>query len=215
MVRKLRKRSGSLVGLKRLVYLISPDKIYKNFYTDLKDVLSSKKVKFFQLRLKKTPKNKIVKIGKKIRVITKKFNVSFIVNDSAAIANLLDASGCHIGQFDDSIDSAKKLLKKNKILGVTCHNSKKLAKNALKKNVSYIAFGSFYKSKLKPLAKKSNLNILKWAKKNTNKPIVAIGGINDKNYKRLINAGANYIAISSFIWDNPFLKPKQAIKKFK
>ena len=201
--------------MKRLVYLISPDEIYKDFYTDLKDVLSSKKVKFFQLRLKKTPKNKIIKISKKIRVITKKFNVSFIVNDSVAIANLLGASGCHIGQFDDSIDSAKKLLKKNKILGVTCHNSKKLAKNALKKNVSYIAFGSFYKSKLKPLAKKSNLNILKWAKKNTNKPIVAIGGINDKNYKKLINAGANYIAISSFIWDNPILKPKQAIKKFK
>ena len=201
--------------MKRLVYLISPDKIYKNFYTDLKDVLSSKKVKFFQLRLKKIPKNKIIKIGKKIKVITKKFNVSFIVNDSAAIANLLGASGCHVGQFDDSIDYAKKLLKKNKILGVTCHNSKKLAKNALKKNVSYIAFGSFYKSKLKPLAKKSNLNILKWAKKNTNKPIVAIGGINDKNYKKLINVGANYIAISSFIWDNPTLKPKQAIKKFK
>tara|TARA_B100001093_G_C26607914_1_gene918845 strand:- start:129 stop:734 length:606 start_codon:yes stop_codon:yes gene_type:complete len=201
--------------LKRLVYLISPGKIYKNFYTDLKDVLSSKKVKFFQLRLKKIPKNKIIKIGKKIKVITKKFNVSFIVNDSATIANLLGASGCHIGQFDDSIDYAKKLLKKNKILGVTCHNSKKLAKNALKKNVSYIAFGSFYKSKLKPLAKKSNLNILRWAKKNTNKPIVAIGGINDKNYKKLINVGANYIAISSFIWDNPILKPKQAIKKFK
>ncbi len=201
--------------MKRLVYLISPGKIYKNFYTDLKDVLSSKKVKFFQLRLKKIPKNKIIKIGKKIKVITKKFNVSFIVNDSATIANLLGASGCHIGQFDDSIDYAKKLLKKNKILGVTCHNSKKLAKNALKKNVSYIAFGSFYKSKLKPLAKKSNLNILRWAKKNTNKPIVAIGGINDKNYKKLINVGANYIAISSFIWDNPILKPKQAIKKFK
>ena len=215
MVRKPWKRSGSLIGLKRLVYLISPDEIYKDFYTDLKDVLSSKKVKFFQLRLKKIPKNKIIKIGKKIKVITKKFNVSFIVNDSAAIANLLGASGCHIGQFDDSIDYAKKLLKKNKILGVTCHNSKKLAKNALNKNVSYIAFGSFYKSKLKPLAKKSNLNILRWAKKNTNKPIVAIGGINDKNYKKLINVGANYIAISSFIWDNPILKPKQAIKKFK
>jgi thiamine-phosphate pyrophosphorylase len=64
------------------------------------------------------------------------------------------------------------------------------------------------------MAKKADLKILKWAKKKLNKPIIAIGGINDKNYKKIINAGANYIAISSFIWDNPVLKPKQAIKKF-
>ena len=101
------------------------------------------------------------------------------------------------------------------IIGITCHNSKKLALIALKNEAGYIALGSFYKSKLKPLAKKANLNILKWAKKKINKPIIAIGGINDKNYKKIIKAGANYIAISGFIWDNPSLKPKQAIEKFK
>ena len=78
-------------------------------------------------------------------------------------------------------------------------------KIAIKNKATYVAFGSFYKSKLKPLAKKANLNILKWAKKKINKPIVAIGGINDKNYKKIIKEGANYIAISSFIWDNPVL----------
>ena len=86
---------------------------------------------------------------------------------------------------------------------------------ALRNKVSYIAFGSFYKSKLKPKAKKAELKILKWAKKNIKKPIVVIGGINDKNYKKLINEGAKYIAISSFIWDNPSLEPEEAIKKFK
>ena len=110
--------------------------------------------------------------------------------------------------------NAKKYLK-NKIIGVTCHNSKKLALKALKNNIQYIAFGSFYKSRLKPNAKTADIKILKWAKKNIKRPIVAIGGINDKNYRKLISAGANYIAISSFIWDNPFLKPKLAIKKFK
>ena len=79
----------------------------------------------------------------------------------------------------------------------------------------YIAFGSFFKSKLKQNAKKANLNILRWAKKNIKKPIVAIGGINNKNYKKLIRAGAKYIAISSFIWDNPKLKPEFAIRMFK
>ena len=90
-----------------------------------------------------------------------------------------------------------------------------LANKAIGFKADYIAFGSFFKSRLKPGAKKANLNILKWAKKNIKKPIVVIGGINNTNYKRLIKAGAKYIALSSFIWDNPKLKPEQAIRKFK
>ena len=200
--------------MNRLVYLISPNRIYKNFYNDLKDVLSSKKVKFFQLRMKKIDKRNILQISKKIKPITKKYNVKFIINDNVMLAKLAGADGCHIGQLDGSMNEVKKHLK-NKIFGVTCHNSRKLVKIAIKNKATYVAFGSFYKSKLKPLAKKANLNILKWAKKKINKPIIAIGGINDKNYKKIIKAGANYIAISSFIWDNPSLKPKQAIEKFK
>ena len=117
-----------------------------------------------------------------------------------------------MGQLDGDILKARKKLK-NKILGVTCHNSKSLAKDAINKKVDYIAFGSFFKSKLKPKAKKANLNILRWAKKKK-KPIVVIGGIDNLNYKKLLKAGAKYIAISSFIWDNANLKPEEAIKKF-
>ena len=200
--------------MKRLVYLISPDKIKKKFYKDLKKVLTSKNVKFFQLRIKKKSKSEIAKIAKKIKTITKKNNVKLIINDNAEIAKMVGADGCHIGQLDKSIINAKKYID-NKIIGVTCHNSKKLAYFAEKNKASYIALGSFYKSKLKPNAKKANPKILRWAKKNIKIPIVAIGGINDKNYKKLIFAGANFIAISSFIWDNPLLKPEQAIRKFK
>ena len=119
-----------------------------------------------------------------------------------------------MGQRDGSIPKARKKLK-NKILGITCHNSKRLAKIAIKNNANYVAFGSFFKSKLKQNAIKADSDILRWAKKNIKKPIVAIGGINNKNYKKLLRAGAKYIAISSFIWDNPKLKPELAIKKFK
>ncbi len=213
MVRKFRKRGSGLINLNRLVYLISPNKIYKDFYEDLNKVLKTKKVKFFQLRLKKDSKKKIIFIGRKIKKITKKYDVKFIINDSASIAKKINADGCHVGQNDGSLTSVKQSLK-NKIIGVTCHNSKKLALRAIKNKVQYVAFGSFYKSKLKTNAKKAELKVLKWAKKNIKKPVVAIGGINDKNYKKLINAGANYIAISTFIWDNPALKPDQAIKKF-
>jgi thiamine-phosphate pyrophosphorylase len=200
-------------NLRGLVYLISPNKIYPNFYIELNKVLASKKVSFFQLRLKNKSTNDIVKIAKKVKAITQKHKVKLIINDNSVIAKKVNADGCHLGQKDELIELARKNLKK-RIIGITCHNSKKLALTAYKNKCDYIAFGSFFKSKLKPKAKKADLRILTWAKKKIKKPIVAIGGITDKNYKKLINSGANYIAISTFIWNNPFLKPDIAIKKF-
>ena len=200
--------------MKRLVYLISPNKIDKNFYNQLESVLSYGNIKFFQLRLKKLKLKSLIKAANRIKKITLKYNVKFLINDDYKVAMKSKADGCHMGQFDGSVKIAKKILK-NKIIGVTCHNSKILAKKAIKDGASYLAFGSFFKSKLKPNAKKANLSILRWSKKNIKKPIVVIGGINNLNYKRLIKYGAKYIEISSFIWDNPKLKPELAIKKFK
>ena len=200
--------------MKKLVYLISPNKINKNFYESLDKVLSFKNVKFFQLRLKNVSQKKLLNISKKIKKITTKNKVNFIINDYFLLTSKIKADGCHMGQLDGSFKIARKKIKR-KILGITCHNSKILASNAIKNKADYIAFGSFFKSNLKPSAKKANLNILKWAKKNIKKPIVVIGGINNNNYKKLMNSGAKYIALSTFIWDNPKLKPEQAIKKFK
>ena len=214
MVGRFRKRVCGLTPLKRIVYLISPNQIRQSFYSKLDKVLSFKNVKFFQLRLKNVKEEKLLNISKKIKKITTKHKVKFIINDNYILASKINADGCHMGQLDGSFKSARKKLNK-KLLGVTCHNSKTLAKNALKINADYVAFGSFYKSGLKPKAKKANLRILRWAKKKITKPIVVIGGINDLNYKKLIDAGAKYIAISSFIWDNPNLKPEFAIRKFK
>ena len=200
--------------MKKSIYLISPNKIDKNFYHDLDKVLSVKNVKFFQLRLKKVEQKSLFKIAGNIKKITKKHKVKLIINDDYILASKINADGCHMGQLDGSILKARKKLKK-KILGITCHNSKELAKIAIKNKADYVVFGSFFKSKLKQNAKKANIHILRWAKKNVKKPIVAIGGINNKNYKKLMKAGAKYIAISSFIWDNPKLKPQLAIRKFK
>ena len=200
--------------MKKFLYLISPKKIDANFYFRLKKVLKSKKFSFFQLRLKKTSSNKTIKVGKKIKTITDKFKVKLIVNDNPKIAKKIGAEGCHIGQSDISFSSARKILKK-KIIGMTCHGSTKLVDRAIKDSADYIAIGSFFKSSLKPNAKKANLKIIKRTRKKTRIPIVAIGGITNKNYKKLMSLGANYIAISSFIWNNPSLKPEVAIKKFK
>ena len=200
--------------MKKLVYLISPNKVDENFYSSLDKVLSFKNVKFFQLRLKNVSQKKLLNISKKIKKVTIKHKVKFIINDYFNLTSKIKAEGCHMGQLDGSFKIARKKLK-GKILGITCHNSKILANKAIKNKADYIAFGSFFKSRLKPYAKKANLNILNWSKKNIRKPIIVIGGINNTNYKKLMNAGANYIALSSFIWDNPKLKPEQAIRKFK
>ena len=200
--------------MKKFIYLISPSKIDKKFYNKLDSVLSYGNVKFFQLRIKKIKNNNLINIVKKIRNITLRYKVKFIINDNYVLAANSKADGCHMGQLDGSIEIAKRKLR-NKILGITCHNSKILAANAIRDGANYLAFGSFFKSKLKPHAIKANFDIIRWAKKNIKKPIVVIGGINNLNYKKLIKFGAKYIAISSFIWDNPKLKPELAIRKFK
>ena len=199
--------------MKKFIYLISPNKIDKNFYNSLKKVLNSNKVQYFQLRLKNQKKKKLIQVSKKIIKITKYYNVKFIINDNHNLVKIIGADGCHLGQSDGNILKIRKRLK-NKVIGVTCHSSKRLAKEAIANGATYLAFGSFYKSKLKPSAKKTSAKILLWAKKKLQLPVVAIGGIDNKNYKNLIKQGANYIALSSFIWDNPKLKPDKAIKVF-
>ena len=152
--------------MKRYIYLISPQKINgEKFYKDLNLILKINKVKYFQLRLKKIPDSNLLKISKKIKKITKKNNVKFLINDNPLIAKKIDADGCHIGQKDMRFTDSRKILGKKKVIGVTCHNSKKLALKAKKFGANYIAFGAFFKSKTKKTAFKANLTILRWAKK--------------------------------------------------
>ena len=114
MVGKFRKRVSGLITLNKFVYLISPSEINKSFYDNLDKVLSYGNVKFFQLRLKEIQKNNLLKIAKKIRKITYKHKVKFIINDDYNLVPKIKADGCHIGQNDGSIKVAKnKLRKKN------------------------------------------------------------------------------------------------------
>ena len=202
------------INKKRFIYLISPNKIQKTFYNDLTEVLKSKKVFFFQLRMKNTSFKKILLIGKKIKKICKKYKTKFLVNDDPILAKKLNSDGCHLGQNDMEINKARKIIKK-KIIGITCHNSIKLAKSAIKNRADYLAFGAFNISKTKKTKFKADIDLLKKIKKITKTPIVAIGGISSKNYKKLLLNKANFLAISSYIWSNKKLKPIDAIKKLK
>jgi len=198
---------------KKFVYLISPNKIEcEDFYNNLALVLSTKKVSFFQLRLKKETIKDKLEIGKKIKKICIKYKVKFLINDDPKFAKKLNADGCHLGQKDMSIAKARKILK-NKIIGVTCHNSIDLAKKAIENGADYLAFGAFYSSQTKIVKYKADLKILRLVKRITNTPIVAIGGIKLSNYKKLLLNKANFLAISGYIWNNKKYKPLEAIKK--
>ena len=200
------------INNKKYIYLISPLKIKKSFYNDLIEVLKYKKVSFFQLRLKKENFKKKLLIGNKIKKICRKYDVKFLINDDVNLSKKLDADGCHLGQKDMNIFEARKLIG-SKIIGITCHNSIKLANIAVKNKADYIAFGAFYSSKTKKVKYKAPIQILKKARKIIKTPIVAIGGINSSNYKKLLLNKANFLAISGYIWKNKKLKPLDAIKR--
>tara|TARA_B100001027_G_scaffold126078_1_gene87057 strand:+ start:1398 stop:2012 length:615 start_codon:yes stop_codon:yes gene_type:complete len=198
---------------KKYIYLISPNKITTNFYQQLNLVLKTGKVSFFQMRFKKYSSKEKFVIGTNIKKICKRYGVKFLVNDEPRLAKKLNADGCHLGQNDMPLNEAQKLIGK-KIIGVTCHNSIKLAKIAIKSKASYLAFGAFFSSKTKKAKYNTTPRILIEASKLTKLPLVAIGGINCDNYKNLLLNKANFLAISGYIWNNKKYKPQDAIKKF-
>ncbi len=202
------------INKKKFIYLISPTKINRSFYQNLINILKQKKVSFFQLRLKKESFKKKLMIGRKIKKICKRFNVKFLVNDDVLVAKKLNADGCHLGQKDMNIIQARKLLG-NKIIGLTCHNSIKLLKIASKNKADYVALGAFNHSKTKKIKYRASIDLLRKVKKITKLPVVAIGGINSVNYKKLLLNNANFLAISGYIWNNKNLKPIEAIKILK
>ena len=195
---------------KRFIYLISPNKIDKKFYKDLKVVLSSNLVSFFQLRLKKYSLKEKKKIGMKIKKICNKHKVKLVINDDPNLAREVSADGCHLGQNDMNIQKARKIFRK-KIIGITCHNSKKLIRQAVKDGANYIAIGAFFKSKTKKVNYIAKPSLISWAKRYTKLPIVIIGGITKKNFKNLLLHKPDFLAISGGIWDK---KPAKAIREF-
>jgi thiamine-phosphate pyrophosphorylase len=202
------------VDKKKFIYLISPNQIKGKFYQNLDKILKTGKVSFFQMRLKKYSLNQKILIGKKIKKICKKYDVKFLINDDPLLTKKINADGCHLGQGDMSIYEAKKIIP-NKIIGITCHNSIRLAKKAIKNKASYLAFGAFFSTKTKKVKYSAKIKILNEIKKLTKTPLVAIGGINNTNYKKLLLNNSNFLAMSSYVWNNKRYKPLKTIEMLK
>lgn len=159
-------------------------------------------VAFIQYRDKSTNTAKRFHEAQQLKQLCQRYNVPLIINDDLELAAQLDV-GVHLGQQDGSIALARQRLGQNAIIGATCHNSLEFAKQATTQGASYLAFGAFYPSTTKPLAKLAELSTLTQAKQLFNLPIVAIGGITLDNARPLIDAGADYLAVISDIFALP------------
>lgn len=147
-----------------------------------------------------------------LRGLTREFAATFIVNDDAKLAALVDADGVHLGGEDGSIDTARALLGEAKLIGVSCYNRFELAEQAARDGADYVAFGAFFSSTVKPDAPVASLELLRQARSNLTLPIVAIGGITLQNGSQLFAAGANALAAISAIFYAPDIE--QAARQF-
>jgi thiamine-phosphate pyrophosphorylase len=138
-----------------------------------------------------------------LRQLTSEFECTYIINDDAQLALQVDADGVHLGGEDGSVLTARALLGKTKLIGVSCYNRILLANEAVKQGADYVAFGAFYSSGVKPDAVKAEVDLLQTARNQLNLPIVAIGGITQQNGATLIESGADALAVISALWNAP------------
>ena len=187
------------------IYLLTPPRIDNlgAFVKSFEDAISAAPVASLQIRLKDTAKAEIIEITKALMPIAHAHNTLILINDDPEIAAESGADGVHLGQSDMKINLARELLSNDAIIGVTCHNSKDLAFEATMAGADYVAFGSFFKSETKPDASPADLELLTWWNEAVEIPSVAIGGITVENASQVIEAGADFIAISSGVWDHP------------
>lgn len=195
------------------LYLISPLNVGGDFPAKLEDALSAGPVAAFQFRVKGIDQHEAAALAEPLQKICAAHDVAFIVNDSVALAKRLKADGVHLGQGDGDVREARELLGRDAQIGVTCHNSRHLAMEAAEAGADYVAFGAFYPTNTKEVEHVADLETLeKWSMV-TEIPCVAIGGITPQNAKAVIDAGADFLAVSSAVWDHP-QGAAEAVKAF-
>lgn len=182
------------------LYLISPSRFDPGFAEQLKAALDGGPVAAFQLRLKEVEEFEVLRAGEVIKPILAAYDVAFILNDRADLAAKLGADGVHLGQGDGDVAEARKLLGRDAQIGVTCHDSRHLAMEAAEAGANYVAFGAFFPTTTKETAHRPDPSLLRWWTTISPLPCVAIGGITAANARPLVEAGADFLAVSSAVW---------------
>ena len=196
------------------LYLITPPVFeLAAFSRTLEEALSGGDVACVQLRLKDTPDAEILRIGAALKPIVQAADAALILNDRPDLASRLDADGVHVGQSDASYAEARRLMGKDRIVGVTCHNSRDLAYEAAEAGADYVAFGAFYPTRTKDPSHWADPELLAIWQETMETPCVAIGGITIENAEPLVRAGADFVAVSAGVWTHPD-GPATAIANF-
>ncbi|MEI6743649.1 MAG: thiamine phosphate synthase [bacterium] len=191
------------------LYLVSPPKIeLPKFLNLLEEAFEAGGVKAFQLRLKEADDATIIESAQAISKICQKYEAAFIINDRPDLVAVCNADGVHLGQDDMDAKEARKIIGKEKIIGVSCHASRDMAFEACEKSADYVAFGAFFPTKSKPQEKIDKwgvpeIELIEFWSNYTNVPCVAIGGMKPENCESLVKAGADFIGAITAVWENP------------
>ena len=197
------------------LYLISPLEVGRDFPARLERALDAGKgvVTAFQFRVKGLDSHEAAELAAPLQEICAARDVAFIVNDSVSLAKRLNADGVHLGQGDGEPKEAREELGRDAQIGVTCHASKHLAMEAGEAGADYVAFGAFFPSSTKNTEHQADIELVEWWSKLFEIPSVAIGGITPDNCAALVEAGADFIAVSGSVWNGDEVAAVQAFAK--
>ena len=196
------------------LYLVSPPKLSAtNFVTPLREALAGGDVASFQLRLKDVEDDAIRRAADLLRPIVQAHGAAFILNDRPDLAAELGCDGVHVGQDDASYADARAAMGPSRIVGVTCHDSRHLAVEAAEAGADYVAFGAFFPTRSKEPKTQADIALLNWWSDVMVVPAVAIGGITVANAPTLVEAGADFLAVSAGVWEHAE-GPKAAVTAF-
>ncbi len=182
------------------LYLISPLDVAATFPARLERALAAGPVAAFQFRVKGLDQHEAARLAGPLQELCAAHDTAFIVNDSIALAKRLGADGVHLGQGDGSVAEAREELGREAQIGVTCHASRHLAMEAGEAGADYVAFGAFFPSATKQTEHRAEPETLEWWSKFVEIPCVAIGGITPENCGPLVDAGADFLAVSNAVW---------------
>lgn len=183
------------------LYLISPLNVGGDFPDRLVRALDAGPVAAFQFRVKGVDEHEAARLAAPLQEICAARDVAFIVNDSISLAKRIKADGVHLGQDDGTVEEARQRLGREAQIGVTCHNSRHLAMEAGEAGADYVAFGAFFPTTTKQTEYHAEPELLSWWQELMEIPCVAIGGITPDNCKPLVEAGADFIAVSGAVWN--------------
>jgi thiamine-phosphate pyrophosphorylase len=196
------------------LYLITPPTLDPGaFSRALAEALEAGDVACVQLRLKDVDDDAIRRAIDALRPIAQSHDVTFILNDRPDLAHTTGCDGVHVGQEDTPYAEARRIVGKDAIVGVTCHNSYHLAMEAAEAGADYVAFGAFFPTTTKEAKTRADVSLLRDWSELTTVPCVAIGGITVENCRPLVEAGADFLAVASGVW-NHAAGPAQAVQEF-